>query len=207
MTSPTPRIYAIADATTLGSERLVEGVRTMAATGIEWIQLRMKDLADDEMVARSEACCRAVEGTEARLWIDDRPDLAALLPFRGVHLGQSDLPPTAARKVVGAGVALGLSTHDSDQTVRAQEDPDVDVVACGPVFPTRSKAGAHDAIGLEGVTRARRETVKPLVAIGGIDVDSVAAVLAAGADSVAMIGAICRGDIEHNCRRLLRAAA
>jgi thiamine-phosphate pyrophosphorylase len=82
----------------------------------------------------------------------------------------------------------------------------VDVIAVGPVFPTGGKERPDPVVGLGFVRWARARTGKPLVAIGGIDVDNVASVLAAGADSAAVLGAVCRGDVEENCRRLLAAA-
>jgi thiamine-phosphate pyrophosphorylase len=106
---------------------------------------------------------------------------------------------------------IGFSTHSCDQIRAADADPAVDVVAVGPVFTTVSKAGAGPAVGLDLVRRARALTRKPLVAIGGIDAERVRSVLAAGADSVAVLGALGGGmglgarEIEANVRRL-RAA-
>jgi thiamine-phosphate pyrophosphorylase len=150
-----------------------------------------------------------VEGSETALWIDDRADLAALFPVAGVHVGQTDLPPAAVRRVVGEGVRIGLSTHNEAQLTAADADPAVDVVAVGPVFPTASKERPSPVVGLDFVRQARSRTSRPLVAIGGIEVESVAAVLEAGADAAVVLGAICRGglrEIATNARRLLAAA-
>lgn len=210
-----PRVYAIADAEALAPRALAGAVAEMAAEGIEWIQVRAKHLADDDLYRQTEACCRAVEGTRAALWIDDRADLASLLPVAGLHVGQADLPPSAARRVIGAVCSdrggahdcwLGSSTHDLRQVSAAATDPAVDVVAVGPIFATRSKADAQPVVGLELLRRARRLTTKPIVAIGGIDETNAASAWAAGADAVAMIGAICRGELAANCRRLLGVA-
>jgi thiamine-phosphate pyrophosphorylase len=156
-----------------------------------------------------EGCCRALEGSGVELWVDDRADLAALFPVQGLHLGQADLPPFAARRVVGGverGVRLGLSTHDEEQLAGADADPEVAVVAVGPVVPTTGKERPDPVVGLDFVRQARARTGKRLVAIGGIDAGNVAAVLAAGADAAAVLGAVCRGDVRANCRRLLAAA-
>lgn len=107
---------------------------------------------------------------------------------------------------------IGLSCHDLDQVRAADADPHVDVIAYGPVFPTRSKASPDPAVGIDGVRRARAATSKPLVAIGGIDPagdpDSARAVLAAGADTLAVLGALCRAnDLETAARRCLEALA
>ncbi len=201
-----PRLYAIADRGALGNRPLPDAVVALAAGGVRWIQIRAKTIPDRELFARVEECCRRLEGTGVSLWIDDRVDLAALLPVYGVHLGQEDLPPGDARKIVGPEVRIGRSTHDLRQVLEAEEDPDVDVVAVGPVFETRSKERPDPVVGLEGVREARAHTRKPLVAIGGLGASNLGEVLAAGADSAAMIGAFCRGEIVENCSRLRRAA-
>jgi thiamine-phosphate pyrophosphorylase len=203
------RIYAIADAGALGTTPLPEAVAAMAGAGIGWIQVRAKRLAGRELFRALEGCCRAVEGSGAALWVDDRADLAALFPVAGVHVGQTDLPPAAVRRVVGREIWIGLSTHDEVQLAAADADPEVDVVAVGPVFPTASKERPDPVVGLDLVRRARRRTAKPLVAIGGIGVENLASVLDAGADAAVVLGAVCRGglgEIATNARRLLVAA-
>lgn len=210
------RIYAIADAEALGSIPLPEAVGAMAGAGIGWIQVRAKRLSGRDLFRILDDCCRRVEGTGAALWIDDRADLAALFPVAGIHVGQTDLPPAAVRRVTGEGrgegdrLWIGLSTHDEAQLAAADADPEVDVVAVGPVFPTSSKERPDPVIGLEFVRRARTRTAKPLVAIGGIEAETVRAVLEAGADAAVVLGAVCRGSdpgqIDKNARRLLAAA-
>lgn len=200
-------IYAIADVAALAPRPVPRAVRHMAEAGVRWIQLRAKALAGGDLYRMAEACCRELEGSGAELWIDDRGDVAALLPVAGLHLGQTDLPPAAARRTVGGGTWLGLSTHDAGQLAAADADPEVDVVAFGPVFPTASKERPDPPVGLDALRRARAATAKPLVAIGGIDETNVARVLAAGADAAVVLSAVCRGDVEANCRRLLAAAA
>lgn len=206
---PLPRpgpIYAIADAETLAPAPVAEAVRAMAEAGISWIQLRAKKLSGEDLFALTEAALAAVQGTGASLWLDDRADIAALLPVDGVHVGQRDLPPAAVRGVVGPGVWIGRSTHRDSEVEEAAADPEVDVVAVGPVFPTSSKENPDPVVGLGLVRRARTRTARPLVAIGGIDAGNVLQVLAAGADTAAVLGAVCRGDVYRNCTRLLAAA-
>jgi thiamine-phosphate pyrophosphorylase len=202
----TGAVYAIADARALGATPLPAAVAEMASAGIGWIQVRAKELSGSAWYEALAGCCRALEGSGVRLWVDDRADLAALFPVAGVHVGQRDLPPAAARRVVGAGVRIGLSTHDEEQLAAADADPDVDVIAVGPVFPTTGKELPDPVVGLQFVRWARERTRKRLVAIGGIDAGNLAAVLAAGADSAAVLGAVCRGGIggiRANCRRLV----
>jgi len=131
--------------------------------------------------------------------------VAALCGAAGVHLGQTDLPPEAARRLLGPEVWIGRSTHDRDQLLEAAADPAVDVVAVGPVYATRSKEQSDPVVGLELVRWARAASPKPLVAIGGIDRRTIGQVLAAGADAAAVISAVCQGDVEENVRRLCMA--
>src|SRR3954452_21557766 len=127
----TAAVYAIADAVVLGAGALPAAVAEMAAGGIGWIQVRGKELSGSGWYAALEACCRALEGSGVELWVDDRADLAALFPVQGLHLGQADLPPAAARRVVGHSVRLGLSAHGEEQLSAADADPEVDVIAVG----------------------------------------------------------------------------
>lgn len=210
-TPPRPAgIYAIADAEALGPTPLPAAVAAMADAGVRWIQVRAKRLSGRDLFAAVEGCCRELEGSDTALWVDDRADLAALFPVAGVHVGQTDLPPAAARRVVGDGLWIGLSTHGPAQLEAADADPEVDVVAVGPVFPTVSKERPDPVVGLDFVRWARARTAKPLVAIGGIGEAELPAVLAAGADAAVVLGAICRGggtlEIAANARRLLAVA-
>jgi thiamine-phosphate pyrophosphorylase len=206
----TSAVYAIADAGVLGAGELPAAVAEMAAGGIGWIQVRGKELSGSAWYAALDGCCRALEGSGVELWVDDRADLAALFPVAGLHVGQRDLPPAAARRVVGGGVRIGLSTHGEEQLAAADADPDVDVIAVGPVFPTTGKANPDPVVGLAFVRWARERTRKRLVAIGGIDAGNLGAVLAAGADSGVVLGAVCRGGVREaraNSRRLVAIAA
>jgi len=135
--------------------------------------------------------------------INDRADVAALLGA-GLHLGQDDLPPALARKVAPAALT-GLSTHNEAQAERAAQEP-VDYLAIGPVFTTGTKENPDPVVGLDGVKRARALTHLPLVAIGGSTVESAAAVLDAGADSVAVIGDLApEAMTEATVRERIRA--
>jgi thiamine-phosphate pyrophosphorylase len=204
---PSGRIYAIADVEALHPTPLPVAVRDMAEAGIRWIQVRAKRLSGSDFFRQMEACCRALEGSGADLWVDDRADLAALFPVKGLHVGQRDLPPAAARSVVGPSVWIGLSTHGEEQLLAADADPEVDVIAAGPIFPTTGKESPDPVVGLDFLRWARSRTAKPLVAIGGIDASNVAEVIAAGADAAAVIGAVCRGEVRANALRLIQASA
>lgn len=202
-----PRLYALADVDLLGAERLPDALSAMAESGVEWIQIRAKHTPSRSLFTLLEACFQRLEGGAVSLWINDRSDLAKLFPASGVHVGQTDLPPEAVRQVVGPRVWIGRSTHDLAQVKAANADPDVDVIAYGPIFTTTSKDDLEPTVGLDGLLAARRLTSKPLVAIGGMKDRRLLQALAAGADTVAVLGAICRGDVGENCRRLLRICA
>jgi thiamine-phosphate pyrophosphorylase len=201
-----PRVYAIADAGVLAPGTLPAAVAEMASAGIRWIQVRAKGFAGGTLLTQLEACRRVLESSEVDLWIDDRVDLAALLPVFGVHLGQEDLPPREARAILGGEKWIGLSTHSESQVAEAEAEEAVDLVAFGPVFATKSKERPDPMVGLPGLTAARRLTVKPLVAIGGLDAGNLGEALAAGADAVAVLSAACREPVAESCRRLLAAA-
>jgi thiamine-phosphate pyrophosphorylase len=119
--------------------------------------------------------------------MNDRADLCVLAHFDGVHVGQDDLPATAARQIIGNGI-IGISTHTEDQ-VREADLSAADYIAIGPVFSTRTKPDAAAVVGVEGVRRARALTTKPLIAIGGITRQNARSVIDAGADSIAVISA------------------
>lgn len=200
------RIYAIADAGRIPADRLPAAVAAMAAAGITTIQLRAKRLDDRAFHQLAEATLDAVAGWGGELWIDDRVDFALALPFAGVHLGRADLAAADARALLPDSVGIGVSTHDREQLDEAAADAAADWVALGPIFATATKENPDPVVGLAGLTALRARTSKPLIAIGGIDAERVGAVLGAGADAVAVISAVCDGDVAANCRRLVAAA-
>ncbi|HEU4597475.1 MAG TPA: thiamine phosphate synthase, partial [Pyrinomonadaceae bacterium] len=131
----------------------------------------------------------------ARLVVNDRVDIALAVGADGVHLGQDDLRPDAARALLGEEAIIGFSTHDLRQAAEAALMP-VTYIAFGPIFATSSKENPERIVGLEGLRRAREAVGErvPLVAIGGITREQALSVLEAGADSVAVIGALVSGD-------------
>ena len=130
----------------------------------------------------------------AQIVVNDRIDVARLAGAAGVHLGQEDLPPALARDILGADAIVGYSTHSTAQAAAALTEP-VSYVAVGPIFGTQTKNTGYDAVGLDlvrAVVDQAGET--PVVAIGGITLDSAASVLEAGARSVAVIGDLLAGS-------------
>ena len=207
-----PPLYALADVGALGEDAALDALRTLGEAGITWLQLRAKKLSDRSLhrlitEGRDVLQALARNGKPTTLWINDRVDLSLLFPGTALHLGQQDLPPKVARQLIGEGTWIGRSTHHLEQVREAEADPTVDVIALGPIYPTSSKANPDPIVGLKTLRQARALTNKPLVAIGGIDSERLGEVLEAGADSVALLGAFCRGDIQQNCHRLLSALA
>jgi thiamine-phosphate pyrophosphorylase len=134
--------------------------------------------------------------------MNDRADLCLAADFEGLHVGQDDLSPASARKIVGPNRSLGVSTHNPAQVIEADKSS-ADYIAIGPVFGTASKAKPDPVIGLEGVRKARKLTSKPLVAIGGITRTNCTEVIEAGADSVAVISDLIR-DPRKSAEAFLR---
>jgi len=151
------------------------------------------------MAERLRDRCRAAGAT---FIVNDRLDLALALGADGVHLGQDDLPPAAARPLLRPGMILGLSTHSLEQA-RAAQAAGADYVAVGSMFPTGTKPD-FQLVGPELIGKLRGEIGVPLIGIGGITHDNVAQVIRAGADGVAVISAVCAApDPEAATRRFL----
>lgn len=203
-----PRFYPIVDTDSLDARMLPlqPFVRDLVQGGTEILQLRNKRGAPRDILAQAVEISQILEGTGCRPVMNDRVDLALLAGWDAVHVGHTDLPPEAARLIFGPKPLLvGVSTH-TDEQLRAADASPADYIAIGPVFRTQTKADAEPAVGLEGVRRARALTRKPLIAIGGIDLGNAAAVIEAGADSVAVIGALFagHGDVRETARAFLR---
>ncbi len=171
---------------------IVRYAEELMSAGATLIQLR--DKSEPANTRRFLSCARELRRitvSRATLIINDRVDLCLASDADGVHLGQDDLSPEAARKIFdqakdGKTWLIGFSTHNLAQVRQADALP-VDYIAIGPVFATGSKANPDPVVGLEGVRHARQVTRKPLVAIGGITRLNCAQVKDSGADSVAVI--------------------
>jgi thiamine-phosphate pyrophosphorylase len=186
-----PRLYPIIDAGMLKLHGLEAAyfAEQLKAAGVELLQYRDKEGTPQEVLRGAAVIREVFAGVECRLILNDRADLAVLAGWGGVHVGQEDLSPEYARRVVGAARWVGVSTHTEEQ-VRLADTSCADYVAVGPVFATGTKLDAAAVIGLDGVRRARALTTKPIVAIGGITRGNAWSVIEAGADSVAVISAL-----------------
>jgi thiamine-phosphate pyrophosphorylase len=187
-----PPLYAIVDPLDTGRDP-VALAEALLAGGARLLQLRLKDAGSRLLFETARAIAVRAHAAGALFLVNDRPDVARAVDADGCHLGQDDVPVAAARKVLGPGRLIGVSTHDLAEA-RAAVLAGADYLGVGPIYATSSKTGALPPRGPELVRAVRAIVTLPLVAIGGIDVDTAAAVRNAGADAVAMIGALVRAE-------------
>jgi thiamine-phosphate pyrophosphorylase len=192
-----PRLYAIVDASSFSTtEDLIAYADELVAGGCTLLQYRNKRgnarvMLEQARELRRQSRARVPAPHIPKLIMNDRADLALIAEFDGVHVGQDDLLPESVRRIVGPDRWLGVSTHNTEQLAEADRTS-ADYLAIGPVFSTSSKERPDPVVGLEGVRRARLLTRRPLMAIGGITRRNAAAVIEAGADSVAVISDLLR---------------
>ncbi|MBI3492517.1 MAG: thiamine phosphate synthase [Acidobacteria bacterium] len=175
--------------------------------GARFLQLRAKTMAGAEFLDLASKIAALARAADAVLIINDRGDIARLAGAHGLHVGQDDLSPRAARTVIGETALLGQSTHTLEQVERALDEP-INYLAVGPVFGTTTKATGYEAIGLDRVRAAAARAAQrglPLVAIGGVTLDRAPSVIARGAASVAVISdLLSTGDPEARVREFLK---
>jgi thiamine-phosphate pyrophosphorylase len=178
-----------------------EWIAAAVRGGVDLIQLRDKSLDGAGFVAAA----REFQGHDALFILNDRPDLVEACGADGVHVGQDDDSPAAARAAVGPDRIVGRSTHAPDQAAAADDDPDVDYLAVGPVHATPTKPG-RPAAGLHYVAHAASTVNKPWFAIGGLDASNVHEVVERGATRIVVVRAITEADDPEAAARALRAA-
>jgi thiamine-phosphate pyrophosphorylase len=188
-----PRFYPIIDTSVLAKTEFspVQVAEEAAAAGVQILQYRHKDNWTQTVFDEAKSIAAICKDAGILFILNDRADYAHLLGA-GLHIGQDDIPPVAARRVISKAM-LGFSTHNAIQLRRATDEP-ADYVSLGPIFPTQSKERPDPVVGVDGLRALRILTTKPLVAIGGITLENAADVLAAGADSVAIISGLFHED-------------
>jgi len=172
--------------------------------GVDVVQLRDKTLDDDGLVAAARTFRAAADAHGALFVLNDRPDLVAACAADGVHVGQDDMAPAAARSIVGPDLIVGRSTHAPEQGAAADADPEVDYLAVGPVHATPTKPG-RPAAGLEYVAWAAANVTTPWFAIGGIDAATLPAVVARGATRIVVVRSIGDAADPEAAARALRS--
>jgi len=197
-----PRLYAILDAVCFpDAAGMFAAAEELADAGCTLLQYRNKS-GNARRILDDARELRARLGAIVKLIMNDRADLCLAAAFDGLHVGQDDLLPESARRILGPARWLGVSTHNPEQLAEA-DNTSADYLAIGPVFATSSKANPDPVVGLEGVRRARELTRKPLVAIGGITRANARSVIEAGADAVAVISDLLR-DPRKSAEEFLR---
>jgi thiamine-phosphate pyrophosphorylase len=184
--------------------RPIDVARAFIGGGATFLQLRAKSLASGAFLDLAGAIAEIATSAGAQLIVNDRADIARLAGAHGVHVGQDDLSPDAVRRIVGHEMIVGVSTHTVEQLDAACRAP-IDYAAVGPVFKTTSKATGYSERGVERVREAaRRAAAIPLVAIGGVTIDTAPSVIEAGAAAVAVISdLLITGDPEGRARAYL----
>jgi len=199
-----PKVYPITD-TNLSGLSHAEQIDRLIAGGATLIQLRDKHSAPRDLYPQAEAALQIARKHDVRLIINDRVDVALALGADGVHLGQTDMPVEAARRLLGERVIVGISTHNLEQAKLAANMP-VDYVAFGPIFKTSTKENPDSIAGLEALHGVRTIVGSlPVVAIGGITLANAEEAWKAGADAVSSIAALVSDPsrIPENMRQML----
>lgn len=202
-----PKIYPITNAELSGLSH-AEQVKQMTEAGSTFIQLREKAATSRDLYCEAVEAITVARQSGVALIINDRVDIALAIDADGVHLGQDDLDPVIARQIFGKDKIIGYSTHSLEQVREAMTKP-VDYIAFGPIFPTSTKADHDPVVGLQMI-RTVKDLIgeMPLVVIGGINRSNILDVLAAGADSAAIISDvfISGQSIGDNLAKIITAA-
>lgn len=184
------KLYLVTDRPLSLGRPLEEIVEGAVAGGVTMVQLREKDAPTGEFVALAKRLKAVLAPLGIPLIINDRVDVALAADADGVHIGQSDMPYEDARRLLGAEKIIGLSVENFEDLERANA-LDVDYVGISPVYGTPTKSDTAEPFGLEGLRRAVAMSAHPTVAIGGMNSSTIAEVMQAGADGVAVVSAIC----------------
>jgi thiamine-phosphate pyrophosphorylase len=199
-----PKIYPITDCRITKLSHAAQ-VKKLIDGGAEIIQLREKFASPKEFYEDAKIAVTIAKQEDVKIIINDRVDIALAVKADGVHLGQDDLPPIYARKVLGENTIIGFSTHTVKQAIEAIKLP-IDYIAIGPIFATVTKENPDETVGIDGLKDVRKAIANfPLVAIGGITLENVGEVLQI-ADSIALISAVLKEPIEESVRNFIDLA-
>jgi thiamine-phosphate pyrophosphorylase len=198
-------VYLVTDPVLCARRGIIGTVLAAVAGGASVVQLRDKGASDADLIALGRALKTALAGSGVSLIVNDRIAVAAAIGADGVHLGQADQGIEAARAAMGPGAIVGLSIQSVAHAEQADALP-IDYVGIGPVFATATKPDHAAPLGLGGLARVRAATALPAVAIGGLGVEHVPAVLDAGCDGLAIVSAICAASDPTAASRAFRQA-
>lgn len=193
-----PKLYLITDRKLFSDNNVFYyAIEKALNAGIKSIQLREKDLPTMELLDMAYKLKSLTSQYSAKLFINDRFDIALCVNAEGVHLGQSSIPAAAVKKIAKEDMLIGVSTHSLKEAVLAQKEG-ADFITFGPIYHTPSKLKYGDPVGLNALKDIRKSISIPILGIGGIDHDNVREVIDAGADGVAMIrGILSDKNIEN----------
>jgi thiamine-phosphate pyrophosphorylase len=198
-------LYLVTDRPLCLGRDLLDIVRQAVHAGVTMVQLREKNASTREFVELGRAVSSLVRRAGVPLLINDRIDVAQAMGADGVHIGQSDMAYEDARRILGYDKLIGLSIDTWEQLHHATA-LDLDYLGIGPVFPTTTKTDTSDVLGIAGIEEARRKSPHTLVGIGGITRENAARVIAAGADGIAVVSAICSAPFPDEATAALRRA-
>ena len=187
------KLYLVTDRNLSLGRSLEDVVSEAVAGGVTIVQLREKDTSTGEFVELAFRLKDILRPYNVPLIINDRVDVALAVDAEGLHIGQSDMPYEIARKLLGPDKIIGLSVENMDDLLEANK-LDLDYVGISPVYGTPTKTDTAEPFGLEGLRRAVELSVHPTVAIGGMNASTIADVMAAGIDGVAVVSAICSAE-------------
>ena len=195
-------LYLVTDRSLCGHKSLEDVVLQSIKGGVSCVQLREKDISTRLFVSEAQSIRKLLEPYKIPLIINDRIDVALACGAAGVHIGQDDMPYAIARKLLGPKAIIGLSV-ETWADVEESQKLDVNYIGVSPVFATPTKSDNKGVWGLAGLQKIKAFSRHPLVAIGGLNVSNVRETISAGADSVAVVSAICTApDPEAAARKL-----
>ena len=175
---------------------LVARVREAAAAGVDLVQIRELDLESRDLCRLVERCVRAAAGLPTRIVVNDRADVALAMGAHGVHLRADSYAADRVRAIAPPGFLVGRSVHDPEEAASVAAAGSVDYLILGTVFTSASKTPGHRTTGIEGLAAAARAARPvPVLAIGGVSVESAPALRNAGASGIAAIGLFMPGEV------------
>lgn len=204
MSLQTLRLYLVTDQVSAGKRTLSDVVAAAVQGGVTCVQLREKQLNTRDFFAQAIALQQLLLPLNIPLVINDRIDIALACGAQGVHLGQSDMPVAAARRLLPPEVFIGWSVETAEDVARSATLP-VDYLGVSPIFATPTKTDTQPPWGLAGLRQIRSSTALPLVAIGGIHANNARDIVLAGADGLAVVSALCAAPDPCRAARELKA--
>ncbi|UCE79069.1 MAG: thiamine phosphate synthase [Nitrospiraceae bacterium] len=187
------KLYFITDRKQMRTTTMEKAVEEALAGGLQAVQIREKDLGTRELLTMAHSLRALTARFNARLFINDRADIAVAVDADGVQLGHTSMPAHAVRTVVGEQMLIGVSTHSPEEVFMAERDG-ADFVTLGPIYETPSKIKYGKPLGVDSIRTGKNRVTIPVFAIGGITPDRVNEVMGCGADGVAVISAILASD-------------